>query len=89
MQWSKPDASAEQVVRDQGECRDLALREANVRGSLYHPVAPVFAPGSMDRGAMILPSGAYVDPFGYQIMEEDRLAQVCMESRGYSLESKK
>ena len=89
MQWVKPDAPTEQVARDEEECRNLAWREANVRGSLYHPVAPVFAPGSMGRGAMIWPSGAYVDPFGYQIMEENRLSQFCMESKGYSLESKK
>jgi hypothetical protein len=40
----------------------------------------------MGRGAMIWPSGTYVDPFGYQIMEENRLTQFCMEAKGYSLE---
>ena len=26
-----------------------------------------------------------VDPYGYQLMEENRLAQFCMESKGYQL----
>jgi hypothetical protein len=86
MQWVKPDAPAGQIVRDEEECRNLAWREANVRGSLYYPVAPVFTRDSMGRGAMIWPSGTYVDPFGYQIMEENRLTQFCMEAKGYSLE---
>ena len=85
MQWAKPDAPAEQIAQDEKACRDLAWREANVRGSLY-PVGPVFAPNPIARGAMSWPSGAYVDPFGYQIMEEHRLAQFCMEAKGYSLE---
>lgn len=89
MHWSKPDAATEQIARDQEECRNLAWREANVRGALYSPVAPVFARDSMGRGAMIWPSGAVVDPFGYQIIEENRLAQFCMEAKGYTLESKK
>jgi hypothetical protein len=76
MQWVKPDAPAEQIVRDEKECRNLA----------YYPVAPVFTRDSMGRGAMIWPSGTYVDPFGYQIMEENRLTQFCMEAKGYSLE---
>ena len=86
MRWVKPDAPREQVTRDQEECRNLAFRDANVRSSLHAPVAPVFAPDSMGRGAMTWPSGAHVDPFGHQIMEEDRLAQLCMEARGYTLE---
>lgn len=86
MQWAKPDAPLEQISRDEKECRDLAWREANIRGPLYHPVAPVFARDAMGRGAMIWPSGAYVDPFGHQIVEENRLAQFCMEARGYNLE---
>ena len=86
MQWVKPDAPREQVMRDEEECRNLAWREANVRGSLYAPVAPVFTRDATGRGAMIWPSGAYVDPFAYQVMEENRLAQFCMEAKGYSLE---
>ena len=86
MQWVKPDAPMEQIAQDEKQCRDLAWREANIRSSLYHPVGPVFARDSMGRGAMMWPSGAYVDPFGYQIVEENRLTQFCMEAKGYSLE---
>ena len=85
MQWVKPDAPFEQIARDEKDCRNLAWREANARGMLY-PVGPVFARDAMGRGGLIWPSGAYVDPFGYQIIEEQRLTQFCMEAKGYSLE---
>jgi hypothetical protein len=81
MQWVKPDASAEQFARDQQECQQAAWREASNR-SYWHQqrMAPVVGPGFA-----LWPSGAFVDPFAHQIQEEGRLAQFCMESRGYQL----
>jgi len=86
MQWVKQDAAAEQIGRDEQECRQIAWREASTsRGWYYRPVDPVFASDSTGRGFFIWPSGSVVDPFGYQLLEENRLAQFCMESKGYSL----
>ncbi|MGH8691304.1 MAG: hypothetical protein ACREUS_09785 [Burkholderiales bacterium] len=86
MQWAKQDAAAGQVGRDEQECRQIAWREASTRGGWYYrPVDPVFARDSMGRGFFIWPSGSMVDPFGYQLLEENRLAQFCMESKGYTL----
>jgi hypothetical protein len=80
MQWAKPDVSAEQFARDQQECRQAAWREAGNRHWYYQRMYPVVGPGFV-----IWPSGATVDPFAHQIQEEGRLAQFCMESRGYQL----
>lgn len=80
MQWAKPDVSAEQFAQDQQECRQAAWREAGNRDWYYQRMVPVVGPGFV-----IWPSGATVDPFAHQIQEESRLAQFCMESRGYQL----
>jgi hypothetical protein len=39
----------------------------------------------MGRGVFVWPSGSVVDPYGYQLADEQRLAQFCMEARGYDL----
>jgi hypothetical protein len=36
---------------------------------------------------VVWPSGAFTDPHAHQFMEENRLAQFCMESKGYKLEA--
>lgn len=86
MQWAKQDVSAEQLGRDQQECQQNAWREASARYWFYQPMGPVFARDATGRGFMVWPSGAVVDPFGHQFLEESRLARFCMESRGYKLE---
>ena len=82
MQWVKPDASAEQIRMDEQACRQAAWREAQFQSFLYqHPFQPmVVAPGQV-----IWPSGAMVDPYGHQLLYENRLADFCMESKGYQL----
>jgi len=88
MQWTKQDAAADQIGRDEQECRQLAWREASVR-AVYYRVDPVFTGDpTSGRGFFIWPSGSVVDPFGYQLLEENRLAQFCMESKGYTLAPK-
>src|SRR5262245_3114938 len=86
MQWVKEGVSSEDFRRDQQECQQLAWREASARYWLYQPMGPVFVADPRGGGAMVWPSGAVVDPYGYQMLEENRLAQFCMESKGYRLE---
>jgi hypothetical protein len=86
MQWHKEDVSAEQFKADEQECRSRAWREASVRG--WHSqmmVEPIFARDASGRGFIVWHSGAMVDPYGHQMLEEYRLAQFCMESKGYKL----
>jgi len=85
MQWQKQDASAEQLRADEQECQQHAAREASLRAWHYQTMlGPVFARGATG-GAMIWPSSAVVDPYGHQMLAESRLAQFCMESKGYAL----
>ena len=84
VQWVKPDAAAEQVRSDEQACRQAAWREAQFHSYWYqHRMQPVV----VGPGQVIWPSGAFADPFAQQFLEENRLAQFCMESKGYLLEA--
>ena len=86
MQWQRADATPAQLRADEQECRTFAWREASYRAWQYQSmVGPVFARDSMGRGFFVWPSGSVVDPFGHQMADEQRLAQFCMEARGYEL----
>lgn len=86
MQWAKPEASGEQIARDEQECRQAAWREASARYWFHQPFAPVFVPHPRGGGFFAWPTGALVDPYGNQLLEESRLTQFCMESKGYRLQ---
>jgi hypothetical protein len=86
MQWSKPDLSPAQFQADMNECRARAWNEASVRTWQHQSaMAPVFARDASGRGFFVWPSTPLADPYGYQMMEETRLTQFCMESKGYEL----
>lgn len=80
--WVKPDTPAEQVASDEQVCRQAAAREASFHSYQYHHrMQPmVVAPGQV-----AFPGGPYVDPHAEQFLHENRLAQFCMESKGYQL----
>jgi hypothetical protein len=83
MQWVKPDAPADQVRADENACRVAAAREASYNGYwVQQRMQPVIA----GPGQVIWPSGAFVDPYAQQFFNENRLAQFCMESKGYQLQ---
>jgi|SRR5688572_28628468 len=87
MQWVKADASAQQARADEDDCFQISLREAQAR-TWYYPsmVGPVFTPSAAGGGGlMIWPSGSMVDPYGYQMLEQQRLSNFCMEAKGYKL----
>ena len=82
MQWVKPDAAAEQVRGDEQACRVAAAREASYHSYWYQQrMQPVI----VGPGQVLWPAGSVVDPYGHQFLEESRLAQECMESKGYQL----
>lgn len=81
MQWVKQNMSAEQFRADQQDCQQKAWREAQNRIWMYR-MEPVAGPGFV-----VWPSGAFADPYGHQFFEESRLAQFCMEAKGYKLEA--
>src|SRR5712671_7214498 len=86
MQWVKPDATAEQLQDDSIQCQQEAWREARLRSWYYRPFAPVFIRGAPGRNFLGGPYGPYSDPFGDPYLEESRLAQFCMRSKGYELQ---
>ncbi len=85
MQWVKPDATAEQLQQDSIHCQQEAWREARLRSWYYRPFAPVFIRDASGRNFLGWPYGAYGDPFCDPYLEESRLAQFCMRSKGYEL----
>jgi hypothetical protein len=82
MQWVKPDVPAEQVRSDAQACRQAAWREAQFQAYQYQYQ---FQPIVVAPGQVIWPSGSFVDPYGHQMVAESRLADFCMESKGYQL----
>ena len=86
MQWQKADVTPEQFKADEEACRQHAWREASFRSWHYQTMlAPVFLRDATGRGLFVWPTGPMADPYGHQLMEESRLAQFCMESKGYQL----
>lgn len=82
LQWVKPDAAADQARGDEQACRVAAAREARYNSYWYqHRMQPVV----VGPGQVIWPSGAFVDPYTQQFLDENRLTQFCMESKGYQL----
>ncbi len=79
--WVKPDAPPEQVVYDEQACRQAAAREASYHSYQYHHrMQPVV----VGPGQVVFPRG-FADPYAEQFLHESRLAQFCMESKGYQL----
>jgi hypothetical protein len=86
MQWVKPDATAVQLREDSIHCQQEAWREARMRSWYYRPFAPVFIRDASGRNFLGWPYGPYGDPFGDPYLEESRLTQFCMRSKGYALQ---
>jgi hypothetical protein len=85
MQWQKQDMTADQLRADEEECRQRAWREADLHAWQYQSMwGPAFARDPYGRGVMVWPNSA-MDPYGYQMLEENRLTQLCMEAKGYML----
>jgi hypothetical protein len=86
MQWVKQDATPEQLDSDVSECQQQAWREARYRAFWYRPGIPYIIQDPLGRRVFISPPGPFYDPFGDQFMEESRLANFCMRSKGYELQ---
>ena len=84
MQWFKADATREQLEQDFSQCRQDAWREARLRSWHYPPTGPLTAQDAMGRRFVIWPNGPF-GSFGSPLLEEGRLADFCMRSKGYQL----
>lgn len=70
------------VAGDEQACRRAAAREASFHAYHYHHrLQPVV----VGPGQVVYPSGSAVDAYAEQFLHENRLAQSCMESKGYEV----
>jgi hypothetical protein len=83
MQWVKEDATAQQLKEDSIQCQQDAWREARMRIWYYRPLGASFTRDNPSIGWPYGPSG---DPFWDPYLEESRLTQFCMRSKGYQLQ---
>jgi hypothetical protein len=85
MQWIKADTTPEQMNKDALECQQYGWREARLRAGFPRPWGPVIVHDAAGHAFVVWPEGPFADPFNDPFMEEGRLAQFCMRSRGYEL----
>ena len=85
MAWVKQDAGPDQLNQDMAQCRQEAWREAQWRSFLYRPIGPVTWRDAQGRRFFGWPASPFGDPFGDRFMEESRLENFCMRSKGYDL----
>jgi hypothetical protein len=87
MQWVKTDMTPEQFRADAQYCQQEAWREARFRAWASPRLAsPVVVRDAAGRPYVAWTHSPFYDPFGDSFMEESRLAQFCMRSKGYRLE---
>jgi hypothetical protein len=78
MEWYRPDMGAAETEDDQHQCADQAWRAT----SWNYVYAPATYWGPFGRGYW----GPYASPYNDRFMEEARLADYCMQAKGYRLE---
>jgi hypothetical protein len=85
MQWTRPDTSDEQLRQDSADCRQWAWGEAWRRSWFYPRFPPVVARDALGRPVWLWDDPRFPDPFDDRFLEESRLANQCLRSRGYEL----
>lgn len=88
MQWVKPDADAAQSEADATDCQMRAWQEARWSESYRLGLFPYMYRDPFGR-PFLAPYSPWYDPFGDRFMEESRLANFCMRSKGYELQPTK
>ena len=87
MEWTRGDATPEQISADMRACRDQAWREASWSSLAYGSWGPpLFADPFFGRRYLGWPyASPFGDPFGDRFLEEARLTNFCMRAKGYDL----
>lgn len=83
MEWARPGADGAQVQADLQQCQQDAWQEARLRSFYYGPFGPMMYRDAF--GRRVYAGGPFWDPWGDRFMEESRLAQFCMRTKGYEL----
>jgi outer membrane lipoprotein SlyB len=87
-QWTKADASAEQLAADKRACENDAYREVQKRqqksAGTMGPAVVGGPTGSQARRFNTTPQGPFADQRGTQLSDEEHLVAECMEAKGYA-----
>lgn len=75
MEWYRPDVSAAETEEDAKQCQDAAWRATSWTYLSYGPYP-------FGRAYW----GPWASPYNDRFMEEARLADYCMQAKGYRLE---
>lgn len=85
MDWTKSDATPEQMQADMRTCREQAWRETSW-ASLNYYVGPFPFSDPFGRSMLAWPyHSPFADPYGERFLGEARLASFCMRAKGYEL----
>lgn len=86
MEWTRSDATPEQMAADMRACREQAWRETRWNYfNYYGATGPAVFADPFGRHYLWPYYGPFGDPFGDRFMEESRLANFCMRAKGYEL----
>jgi hypothetical protein len=84
MEWYRPDVGAAQTEEDARQCADQAWRATSWNYLHYYSAfGPWVYRDPFGRSYW----GPYGTPYGDRFMEETRLADFCMQAKGYRLEA--
>lgn len=84
MEWVRPNSGPLELRQDLSQCRQDAWREAQWRSFLYRPFYTTTVVDRFGR-RFVVPYSPFGDPFGDSLLEESRLTDFCMRSKGYAL----
>lgn len=86
MDWTKSDATPEQMEADMRACRQQAWREASWLSFNYYGGYGPFFYDPFGRRYFGWPYySPFADPYGDRFLQEARLADFCMRAKGYEL----
>jgi hypothetical protein len=86
MEWTRSDATPEQIAADMRACRDQAWRETSWSSLSYGYWGPAMLSDPFFGRRYLWPYySPFGDPFGDRFLEESRLTNFCMRAKGYDL----
>ena len=87
MEWVKSDATPEQRSDDLQVCQQEAWRAAQLYDWYYRPAGATVIGRDFLGRPYVYPRTPFYDPFTDPQMEEARLTNFCMKSKGYELKA--
>ena len=85
MEWVKDDATPQQLGDDLKGCQQEAWRAAQLYDWYYRPTGSTVVGRDFLGRPYLYPRTPFYDPFTDPQMEEIRLTNFCMKSKGYEL----